>query len=279
MKIDKEREVKSNMLPLYLKHQSLGKVHSKFKKGLNVQFSDILIYISCVGAPLSAFGLNIEEKRLKQILDSTRIDDIVANTGDKLVFYSVNEIISIDLKNVDQVDLTLPKIRCSRRELPYTRLYNYLANIKFEQFIGVELDEITCKYVDLLLSSSKIDLDINSIIIRFFCGRGKGLTPSGDDILTGFTLALIIFDKFDNWIKALKLIVTRKQTTEISMAYLRALIEGYASEYFVQLVQLLDEEDKDVIEETIEKVQSFGHTSGNDTLFGFFLGLKFLINQ
>lgn len=279
MKIDKNSGARSNLLPRYLKKYSLGKVHSKFNNGLNIQFGDSLIYISCIGTPLSAFGLNIEEEKLKQILNSTKINDIVINKGDKLIFYTIYEIISVDYKDVEEVDLKLPKIKCSISEVPNTKLYNYLGNIKFEKVIGIELDDITRKYADLLLSSNKSDLNINSVIIRFFSGRGKGLTPSGDDILTGFTIALMMFDKSIDWMKSLELEINTKTTTMISVAYLKALLEGYASEYFIQLVRLIDNEDINAIEEAIIKVQSFGHTSGNDTLFGFFLGLKFLTNN
>ena len=73
--------------------------------------------------------------------------------------------------------------------------------------------------------------------------------------------------------------VTGDRTTIISVAYLHALLQGYASEFLIQLIKLLDHVEPGGIEKTITKTQSFGHTSGNDTLFGFFLGLKFLTNQ
>jgi hypothetical protein len=279
MNTNKIRETKSNLLSLYLKNHTIGKVHSKFDNGLNIQFGDSLIYIGCMGTPLSAFGLNIEKQKLKQILSSTNIGDAVVNKDDKLIFYSIYEIVNIDYKNVEQADLKLPKINCSISQVPDTKLYSYLKNMEFEKLIGIELDERTCKHTELLLSSNKLDLNMNSEIIRFFSGRGKGLTPSGDDILIGFTLALMTFDKLDNWTRALAAGITPSTTTMISVAYLKALLEGYASEYFIQLVKLLDEEDIEIIEETIKKVQSFGHTSGNDTLFGFSIGLQFLTSQ
>jgi hypothetical protein len=278
METNKIRETKSNLLSLYLKNYTIGKVHSKFSNGLNIQFEDSLIYIGCMGTPLSAFGLNIEEAKLKQILSSTNIGDVVVNKDDKLIFYNIYKIIGIDYKDAVLVDLKLPKIKCRINEIPNTKLNGYLKNIEFEKLIGIELDERTCKYTDLLLSSNKLDLNMNSEIISFFSGRGKGLTPSGDDLLIGFTLALMTFDKLDNWTRTLAAGITLSTTTMISVAYLRALLEGYASEYFIQLVKLLDEEDIEVIEETIKKVQSFGHTSGNDTLFGFSIGLQFLTN-
>lgn len=273
------REVKSNLLPLYLKNHRVGKVHSKFNIGLNVQFDDALIYVGGGGSPLSSFGLNIEEEKLNAILTSVRIDDMVVNKDDKLIFYSVDGTINIYYKEIEEVDLTLPKIKCSINEIPNTGLYNYLENIEFEKCIGINLDEETSKHVDLLLNSDKADWNINVRIIRFFVGRGKGLTPSGDDILIGFTLALMMFGKFNRWRNALEAEVTRDRTTMISVAYLSALLEGYASESFIRLVKLIDGVEREKIERTIKEVQSFGHTSGNDTLFGLLLGLKFLRNQ
>lgn len=277
MKAIINREVRSNLLPLYLKNHSVGKVHSKFNNGLNIQFGDFLIYISSTDSSLSAFGLNIGKGKLREILDSAETDDIVVNKNEMLILYCTNQIITINYKNAEQVNLTLPQIKCSVSEIPHTKLYNYLKEIDFKESIGIDLDEITLKYLDLMMDTGKEDLDIDSGIIRFFSGRGKGLTPSGDDIIIGFTLALRMFGDFHKWIEALKLELLENRTTFISRMYLKALLEGYVSEDLVQLAGLVDSEDIDFIERTIRKVQAFGHTSGNDTLFGFYLGLKFLI--
>lgn len=279
MKINKGREAKSNLLPLYIKNHSVGKVHSKFNNGFNVQFGEHLIYISSIKASLSAFGLNIKEEVLRQLLYSVNIQDIVISKGDKLLFYSNFEIITVDYTNIEVINLTLPKINCCIDNIANTKLYRYLKRINFQEIIGIDIDDVTCKYLDLLLSSDKDNFMINSKIIRYFTGRGKGLTPSGDDILTGFTLALMMFGKFNNWTRAIQSEVTTKTTTIISTAYLNALLEGYASEQFIQLIMLIDEDTIDTIYKVVNKVQSYGHTSGNDTLFGFFLGLKFLINK
>ncbi len=277
--VKQNRGAKSNLLPLYLKNHRAGGVHSKFNKGLNIQVDDTLIYIGCSGTPLSVFGLTIEEEQLKEILSSVRIHDLVINKDDKLIFYSMNGTIRIDYKELEIVDLKLPKIKSRINEIRDTGLYQYLETIEFEKVIGIDIDEKTSKHIDLLLNSNKSDTFLNVEIINFFAGRGKGLTPSGDDILIGFTLTLMMFGKFNNWRKDLESNVTSDKTTMISVAYLSALLQGYASESFIHLVKLIDDIEMENIEKTIKKIQSFGHTSGNDTLFGFLLGLKFLGNQ
>lgn len=269
----------SNLLPLYLKKLGLGKVHSKFNNGLNIQIHDSLIYIGRLGTPLAAFGLNIADEKLKHLLNSVRIGDLVVNKGDKLIFYSGYGAITICYKDLEEIDLKVPELKCSVKEIAHSRLYKYLETIEFEKYIGIDLDEKTGKYLELLLHSDKADRNVNSMIISFFAGRGKGLTPSGDDILIGFTLALMLFGQFNIWKKVLAMEVTGDKTTLVSVAYLSALLAGYASEYFIRLAKLIDDAKREAIEKTINEVRSFGHTSGNDTLFGFFLGLKFLINQ
>lgn len=273
----KNRGAKSNLLSLYLKENHLGKVHSKFGRGLNIQFDDFLIYISNDSSSLSAFGLNIEEEKLIDLLDSMNIGDVVVNKDGKLIFYSVYEIIIIDYQNIDELDLRLPSINCKKSRIVHTKLYKYLETIKFKELIGLELDEKTCHYIDLLLNTDKSDESINSDIIKFFTGRGRGLTPSGDDILIGFTLALMIYDDYSSWKESIQLEMTEQMTTIISVAYQRALLNGFISEYYLLLVKLLDEDE--AIDEIIKNVQSVGHTSGNDTLYGFYLGLKFISNN
>jgi len=272
------KEVKSNFLPLYLKNHRVGKVHSKFDKGLNLQFDDDLVFISSVENPLAAFGLNLEKAKLERILESVRIDDLVINKENRLIFYSVDGTMQVYYNNVEEINLNFPKIKCGICEIGNTKLYQYLESIAFEKLIGIDLDEKTVQYIELLLKSDKSDLDLNFISISFFAGRGKGLTPSGDDLLIGFTMALMMFGEFDIWKKSLASWVTKNTTTMISVAYLRALLKGYVSANFIRLLKLIDDREIDNIEKTVKDVMSFGHTSGCDTLFGFLLGLKFLTN-
>jgi len=276
MESNKNREAISNYVPLYIKNKKLGRVHSKFKNGLNVQFDEFLVYLSIIGTPISAFGFNIDKEKLKKILDNIEIDHVVINKDRKLYFYGINEIIIVEYDNVEYVDLRIPKISCQVSEIPYTKLFYQLEKIDFAQNIGIELDDKTSYYIDLLLSSDKSNTKLNLDIINFFTGRGKGLTPSGDDILLGFSLTLAIFNKFDNWMNAIELGINNTSTTLISLSYLKALNKRYVSDYFLELAKLLDQDDEYTIDKIIKKIQSFGHTSGNDTLFGFYIGLKFL---
>ncbi len=272
-----DREAMSNLVPLYLKEFSVGKVHSKFNNGLNILIAEYLIYIGRCGTPVAAFGLKIADEKLQQLLNCVSVGDLVVSKQSKLIFYSDSGVITICYEELAEIDVRLPGVTCSVKAIPESLLYQSLAAIEFEQFIGIELDEKTAKYVGLLVHCDKEERTVNSQIINFFTGRGQGLTPSGDDILLGFTLAIMPFGQFNAWKKALAMEVTDDKTTLISVAYLRALLAGYASEQFIRLVKLMDSTERHAIATAIDEARSFGHTSGNDTLFGFFLGLQYLI--
>ena len=264
---------------LGLKRQRAGKVHSKFNSGLNVQFDDSLLYIGCRGTPLGAYGMNIEGASLQALLAAVHCDDLVVNKGDKLIFYSFSGSLAIGYAAAAVVDLTLPRLACRLGGIVSAGLYKYLETVDFARIIGMDLDEKTSKHLELLRQADKSDVAVNSRVIGFFTGRGQGLTPSGDDLLIGFTLALMLFGRFNRWRQTLAAVVTKERTTMISVAYTHALLAGHISEPLVRIASLLDGAERAEIEKRVREVRAFGHTSGADTLFGFSLGLKFLIKQ
>lgn len=276
------KEVESNLLPLYLKNKRLGKIHSKFKNGFNIQFENELVYISYVGSPLSAFGINIRKDKFIKILEEIKIDDNVTYKNNNLIIYTLNEIIYLNLEQVEDIDLNIPKIKCTIENIKDTYLYKILDKYEFEDHIGIDLGIETRTNIELLITKDKQNDFYNSKIINFFVGRGKGLTPSGDDILTGFTMGLMIFNNngmFDKWIKDINLIVTKDKTTLVSVAYLKALTKGYVSENFLELILSIDKNSEKLVCEILDKIKFYGHTSGYDTMFGFYLSLKYLINN
>ncbi len=277
--------VMSKLVPVLLEQYSTGQVHSTFRCGLNVEFNGSLVYFGCCGTPLSAFGMNIEKEKLNHLLETVQSDDLVVNKGDKLVFYGRAEVIEIGLRGVAEIDLALPRLECQIRDIADTKLYRCLETSYFQPAdglaptLGLNGDAKTKEYVELLIHSGKSDIATNTRLITFFAGRGQGLTPSGDDILVGFTLALLLFGRFRAWREVLAAEINPERTTMISTAYVKSLLKGYVSEPLLRLARLLDGSEMAEVEAAVREVRAFGHTSGEDTLFGFSLGLKFLVRK
>lgn len=276
------KEVKSNLISLYLKNKKLGEIQSKFKNGFNIQFGNDLVYISYVGSSLSALGINITKEKFLMILEEIEINNNVTYKNNNLIIYTLKEIIYLNLDEIENIDLKIPKVKSSIEDIEDTYLYKILDKYEFEDYIGIDLGIETRTNIELLINKDKNNNFYNSKIINFFAGRGMGLTPSGDDILTGFTMGLMVFNNngiFDKWIKDINLIITKEKTTLVSVAYLNALTRGYVSENFLELLRLIDKNNEKIICDILERVKSYGHTSGYDTLFGFYLSLKYLIES
>lgn len=243
---------------------------------MNVRFGERLIYIGSTQSTLSAFGMNVSNADWEKLLALVSVDELVINKGTKLIFYSVGGIIELDYLGAQQVNLKIPQVQCRVEQIANTRLYKHLLTLELATKTGLPQDEQTKKYLDLLKNTDKNDQENNFKIIKFFAGRGLGLTPSGDDLLLGFSMALVAFDKSGIWMQNLRTVTDENVTTIISVAYMNALLNGYLNYSYLKLIQALDIDNISKIEHVVQNVATVGHTSGNDTLCGLLLGLEFL---
>ncbi|MDP3446014.1 MAG: DUF2877 domain-containing protein [Ignavibacteria bacterium] len=117
---------------------------------------------------------------------------------------------------------------------------------------------------------------INKII-----GFGMGLTPSGDDFLTGF-LGVIsmnestkdVFDRFK------ESIVTRLSlTTEVSSSMLKAATKEKFREILNDFILSFLQDNNKFFENKLEKLLDIGSSSGTDISVGVVLGFLYLIHK
>jgi len=164
---------------------------------------------------------------------------------------------------------------------PYTKIYKINTEIigvlrKLKQMIKEEHHHNLFSYTknDALLKYQfeKIDVFLNSPGLPSalsILGLGMGLTPLGDDILTGFILGLNSVGKSLPWITSLILEATKK-TSKLSAQNLKDTFERYYPQAFIDMLNGL------FIDHDIEKAKSIlnlGATSGAGILTGFIYGL------
>jgi hypothetical protein len=104
-------------------------------------------------------------------------------------------------------------------------------------------------------------------------GLGPGLTPSGDDVLTGILLALRVWPQASgplgmSVVSTLLVRAAVPRTGRISRAYLWAAWQGHASEAWHDLIRALPGESDGVVAAATRILQT-GETSGADMLAGF----------
>jgi hypothetical protein len=100
-------------------------------------------------------------------------------------------------------------------------------------------------------------------------GLGGGLTPSGDDCLSGAMLwAWLEHPEAGPWCEAVRQ-VAEGRTTTLSAALLRAAARGECGAAWHLLLAALADEAETRLADTVRQVLAHGHTSGGDALAGF----------
>lgn len=259
--------------------RQMGKVHSVFKSSFNIEMDGQLINFSRTGMSLSAHGCVIETRKMEAMLSSLKAGDIVRLKNSVYTMYTENETVSVDLSLLEEVDLSVPDLSRIPADIDETAVYQTLEKMPFEDEVGLELDEQTLLKIDCLRSVYRCDEKKLLDTLTFFIGRGKGLTPSGDDLLVGFALMRKALSGDVRILKAMRECLNSRLTTDVSEAYYEAFFEGFVSSHLKQLVYLLEDKNSEEAGKLICAIGQYGHTSGYDSLYGCYLGLASIINE
>jgi hypothetical protein len=136
------------------------------------------------------------------------------------------------------------------------------------------IHEITNRF---LLNVEKLDMEGALRAGRSILGRGGGLTPSGDDWLSGFLLYHARTNNTNSFIRELGHSLTGiafESTTKISANRIEAACLGWSEELFLEVVDSLLVSNAEISNLKIERLVSFGHSSGVDTCVGIGAALK-----
>lgn len=269
---------KEGVVSSYVLAQELGRVcghvHSIFRSSMNVQVDGFLLHIGSTADPLSCLGIAIPEDEMGTLLGMARRGDLVFFDEGVLRIYTKAGVIRIEYGNFELVDTAVSSLGddwCS------DGLCSAIAAIDFCGEIGLPPSQDLAR---ALRDLSRAALGVGGIepvraAARFLLGRGLGLTPSGDDLLSGYGTALRARSQHD-LLAGFSLDRLPECTTDVSAAYLRAMVEGHANRAFIDLVRSLRIGDGGLCRRAVAEICSVGHTSGHDSLLGFVVGMGLL---
>jgi hypothetical protein len=102
-------------------------------------------------------------------------------------------------------------------------------------------------------------------------GLGSGLTPAGDDFMTGALIAsrIILSPGASAEIAEVVIEAALPRTNVLSAAYLKAAAKGEIHHDWIMLFQTLLSANSSGLPEVLKTIVGWGHTSGADTLGGF----------
>lgn len=163
-------------------------------------------------------------------------------------------------------------------EQGFTPFLDILVNGKGTEYLTEEL-RFVWQYIPAIqraLSEKKVE-DIVSCLLPLM-GLGRGLTPSGDDLIAGILLALnrypmqICPDLPRQDLNPVLIQNARKKTTRLSANIIEQAANGLADE---RLLKALDGimTGENTVETSVHEICHLGHSSGADTLTGITLAL------
>lgn len=256
----------------------LGKmatVHSVFDHSFNLQINGHLINVANYSGYLSSFGLYLPDDMFNQLSPYIQQGNKVKIQKQGLTAYSIKGVQTIAWENEQLFNLDVTKmiIPCEQSII----LRDVLRNEHLSEKIGLDLTEEAKAILDKMAFASKDELTRADYeeIAKFLIGRGKGLTPSGDDILVAYLSILKL--KKDSRAEELSSVLAQSNlsTTDVSKEYVIASMQGHVNSLVYDLYKDLQEEkDKETIKKDVRRVMMIGHTSGKDMSMGLLLGLE-----
>ncbi len=143
-------------------------------------------------------------------------------------------------------------------------------------------DKISLRLLGLYSSLKECNLDQFLQYARGLIGYGQGLTPSGDDFLSGMALGVARYSKsypkfqsYYPWFDSL-LFEFQQKTTILSGGLFHASLQGSADERIIDAFDQMMSKSAN-IPEVISKISTWGSSSGYDTMAGFLLIMKAIL--
>jgi hypothetical protein len=122
--------------------------------------------------------------------------------------------------------------------------------------------------------------------VQNLAGLGPGLTPSGDDMLSGLMASLVVIahNLKEDVARVRRVnreiaLSARKRTTMLSEEYLSQAARGETNEHFQELIKKVLTESPNEARRSAELVLKVGETSGTDTVLGILLGFQLSLDE
>ncbi len=279
------------------KRNPKGHVHSVFNTSFNLSFGGHLVHIGALGSGLAPFGIGMEQSNAHLLTALVAVDLEVYWNMDSMALHFPKGI----TLTLGQVKWTNHTMQPSDYDFPtLTDNFAFMADrlLQGDWQTGLaERAEDKKSIIHYLLDpSSKTgniqvlekleslrnlvchhELDAESVF-DYWIGRGLGLTPSGDDCITGICAVLSAMEGTDQtFLRKLKSYLDergRKRTTHIALEYLLYATENKFHSHLLQLCNVVDKPRGAEFLKALEEMKEIGHTSGADTVVGMLIGMK-----
>ncbi|WP_313153943.1 DUF2877 domain-containing protein [Lacrimispora sp.] len=260
-----------------LKEGEAYRIHSQFESGCNLALSPFLCFIGNKNDSLVPYGILLNKEDLPVFLEQAASSGCFQWDEKEKTLYS--DSIRLCLKNTRIYSSYIQKKEYSidREGLSmFERLIDWNLPTGFGESIGSFLMAEKKEVEELYQAFSKPKEEAEKTIKRWI-GRGRGLTPSGDDFLMGLLYMDRICPMLEMpFLQGLKALIDRQYTTDISGHYYHCALEGYFNIVLAELLDAMILKDSSHMKMCIGRIRMIGSTSGCDMMLGMAAGANFI---
>ena len=237
-----------------------GVIHSVFPAAANIIFpGDFVLSLNAISSPRMPNGLQLSTP-------PGTFPFPVLHTGMPVLFGAQRLLI-------EAVDCSFDLSCCSEWD-PHIARPDQL-----DMKVVAKNKEWLLKHVPALDLQLTWDQPVHNVrsMAQYLCGRGVGLTPTGDDILAGWmAVNWLLYGPLTCFLEACQQIVAvaKQQTHLLSQCWLSYAAAGDVASPIKALLDALTKEDDAQLAASMEAVLSMGATSGRDLIQGIVLGLE-----
>lgn len=276
-----------------------GTVHSVYRKTINLVFNRQLLAIQAEDSPLSPISLitDMSQEEMEELPVSKRQSVRIADKK-ILIFTGYTSVFELSYANAEVTDLSLQSsLTDEQLDFLTPQIYNAILHAGTNGF-DLIFSESEAVDSNLMMLAGRKRLQTATDFLRQYAlldttqkagsllesaadelvhliGLGIGLTPSGDDFLTGICAGLLLCNKEQSAFSGIIRRLIREHitdTNDISGAFLLCALDGE----FSQSVNSLWRNPGQTSEEILTSFLKIGHSSGIDSLCGIFYVLKIL---
>ncbi|MCO5227980.1 MAG: DUF2877 domain-containing protein [Thermomicrobiales bacterium] len=253
----------------HLGSSGTGRVHSIFRQSFNIDVDGLLLNVGQHRQRLSPLGMALEPSSFGSLWQDVAVGDLVRWSARKFAIYPTRgAAVAVPWERMVPIDHSVPSGGMAPEVLP--ELAVSIRKLDLDARIGLALDDEMRRVVANLTQHEATEAERRSAI-SWLLGRGRGLTPSGDDIVAGYAFVL--------WMCGIAILDARlredarQKTTATSATLLHMLSFGETGQALFDVWRAVSEEGSPHLDRALVRVLEIGHTSGSDTVFGIGMGV------
>lgn len=254
-------------------------VHSCFDSGCNLRIGNILCFIGNKYNTKVPYGILLREYDVIRFVEKIN-PDVTWFRWDAKEKRLVSSEVIIDAGLGESYNSSLLKLAYDITEQQITLAESVICKslvTGFDMTIEELLYKEKEKIQELYRAFKSNDKDYIELSLKKWIGRGKGLTPSGDDFLQGILFVNEICPILSKRFKeAIEVLIEKGYTTDISKNYFASALQGLYTEPLLQFYKALEKQDVIGIRKSVAGILRFGHTSGVDIAAGLLAGIIYL---